>query len=210
MSQAKLPSFPAHPFGLLLVEGGDERSVCENIAGPTIWDNLVCWHRSGRDDLPNLARLARLEANFPHARSVGVVLEVEDDLTQALDLASRTLAVFGAPATPAHGVFAAGPLRAGIFLSPDGASHGCIETLCRLAVRDPVLAGCVDTLVGCAGLPHASVRNARATADEGWIKAYLSMLADPTLRFHQAFSTVGGIDPAHTAFDPLRSFLGGL
>ncbi len=73
-----------------------------------------------------------------------------------------------------------------------------------------MLAACVDALVGCAKHPHASQRNAQVAADKGWLKAYLSMLADPTLRFHQAFSAAGGIDPAHAAFDTLRSFLGEL
>jgi hypothetical protein len=32
---SRQPSFPARSFGLLLVEGGDERGVCEAVAGPT-------------------------------------------------------------------------------------------------------------------------------------------------------------------------------
>jgi hypothetical protein len=210
VSQHALPSFPDQPFGLLLVEGGDERGACENVAGPTTWAGLVCWYQHGRDNLPNLAGVATLAPNFRHARSIGVVLDVEDDLDKALDLASRTLAVFGATGTPAHGVVSAGSPRLGMFLSPDGSSQGSIETLCRHAVRDATLAKCVDALVGCAGHPHASQRNAQVAADKGWLKAYLSMLPDPSLRFHQAFSTPGGIDPAHEAFDPLRSFLGSL
>jgi len=208
--QHKLPEFPAQPFGLLLVEGGDERFACENIAGPATWANLVCWNQHGRDDLPKLAGLAKLAPNFHHARSIGLVLDVEDDLSKALDLASRTLAVFGATGTPAHGVISAGSPRVGMFLSPDGVSAGSIETLCRRAVRDAALAACVDALVGCAGYPHASRRNAQVAADKGWINAYLSMQPDPTLRFHQAFSTAGGIDPTHPTFDPLRAFLTGL
>jgi len=64
----------------------------------------------------------------------------------------------------------------------------------------------VDALIACAGSPHASQPNARAAEDKAWIKAYVAMLPDPTLRFHQAFIR-GGIDPAHQVLDPLRSFL---
>lgn len=46
-----------------------------------------------------------------------------------------------------------------------------------------------------------------ARAHKGWLRAYLGMLPDPSLRFHQAFTTLGGIDPGHAAFDPLRTFL---
>ncbi|HUE27810.1 MAG TPA: DUF3226 domain-containing protein, partial [Solirubrobacteraceae bacterium] len=115
----------------------------------------------------------------------------------------RTLAVFGALDTPAHGVLSGSSPRVGAFYSPDGASHGCIESLCRRAVRNAALAACVDQLVTCAGSPHAL----QAREDKGWLHAYLGMTADPKLRFHQAFAALDGIDPAHVAFDPLRAFL---
>jgi hypothetical protein len=200
---SRLPPFPAQPFALLLVEGGDERAVCEHVAGPSAWAGIVCWYRSGRDDLPGLARLAALDPNFSHARSIGLVLDVEDNLAAATAVAARTLAVFGAASIPTHGVLFAGPPQLGVFLSPDGASHGAIESLCRQAVRNNALAACVDQLVTCAGAPHALV----ARADKGWLRSYLGMTGDPSLRFHQAFTSPDGIDPAHAAFDGLRAFL---
>lgn len=199
----RLQTFPAAPFGLLLVEGGDERAVCEQVAGPAAWAGLVCWHRSGRDDLPGLARLAALDTNFVHARSIGVVLDAEDDLAGAQALAARTLAACRAAELPPHAAISGGSPRIGVFLSPDGASHGAIETLCRRAVRSAALAACVDQLVTCAGAPHAL----RARADKGWLRAYLGMTADPSLRFHQAFGAPDGIDAASPVFDGLRGFL---
>jgi hypothetical protein len=151
----------------------------------------------------NLANLTRNTANFAFARSVGVVLDVEQDLPAALALAAGTLAVFGATGTPAHGVLSAGSPRLGAFLIPDGARPGAVETLCRRAVRNPALAACVDQLVTCAGSPHPL----QAQADKGWLRAYLGMTADPNARFHQALALPDGIDPAHPAFDPLRAFL---
>jgi len=192
---------PPRPFGFLLVEGGDEQGVCAAVAGPIVWGGLWCWNAQGRDKLVREAALAAKDPNFSFARSAGIVLDVEDDPAAAHALAAGALAALGGTGT-------ARALDA--FLSPDGMSHGSIETLCRRAVRDAALAACVDALVGCAGHPHASQRNAQVAADKGWLKAYLSMLADPTLRFHQAFSTAGGIDPAHPTFDPLRAFLGKL
>jgi hypothetical protein len=199
--------FPARPFGLLLVEGGDERAACQAVAGAAAWTDLVCWWASGRDDLKNLARLAARDPSFYFARSVGVVLDVENNPTEAHAIAAATLAVFGATGTPAHGVVAGAPRRFGAFIAPDGVSHGCLETLCRQAIGASALAACVDALVTCAGTPHASRSNARAAEDKAWLKAYLAMLPDPTLRFHQAFGIPGGIDAANAAFDPLRTFL---
>lgn len=201
------PSMPDRPFGLLLVEGGDERAVCEAVVGPAAWASLCCWNVQGRDKLVRVARAARLDPNFTFARSIGVVLDVENNLADALALAVNSLAIFGFASTLVHGALSAGSPRLGAFLVPDGSAHGCIETLCRCAVRDPSLATCVDALAACAGFPHASLANAQANADKGWLKAYLGMLADPTLRFHQALSTPGGIDPTHAALDPLRTFL---
>lgn len=202
MSQ-KNPAFPAAPFGLLLVEGGDERAVCQAIAGPAAWSNLVCWNAQGRDQIVKLAALAALDPNVHNVRSVGVVLDMEDAGVVAHDIARRALAVFGATWAPAHGELQGSSPRLGAFLSPDGVAKGCIETLCRKAVSDMKLAACVDALVVCARAPHS----VQAHADKGWLRAYLGMCADPNLRFHQALMASDGIEPTHAAFDPLRAFL---
>jgi hypothetical protein len=203
MSRRQNPTFPTAPFGLLLVEGGDEKAVCEAVVGPGAWANLQCWCASGQADLHETARAAVRDANARHIRSVGVILDIEENPSQAYSIAAKTLAVFGGNGTPAHGALSTNPLPLGAFLVPDGVSNGSIETLCRKAVRNPTLAACVDALVSCAGSPHTN----QARADKGWLKAYMGMLPDPSLRFHQSFSIADGIDPAHAAFDPLRRFL---
>jgi hypothetical protein len=102
MSRRQNPPMPATAFGLLLVEGGDELAVCQIMAGQT-WSSLCGWKADSRD-LPNLARLARNDPNFRFARSVGVVLDVENDLTAAQNLANDTLAALGATGRAMHGV----------------------------------------------------------------------------------------------------------
>jgi hypothetical protein len=67
MSRRQNPTMPSVSFGLLLVEGGDELAVCQVLAG-SAWSGLCGWKADGRE-LPGLARLAKLEANFGHARS---------------------------------------------------------------------------------------------------------------------------------------------
>ena len=203
MSLRKNPPLPKAPFGLLLVEGGDERAVYAAVLGPAAWANLRCWYGDGRDDLPALATLAAADPNARFARAVGVVLDVEQGVTRALVIAGKALAAFGGVGAPAHASFVNNSPALGAFLAPDGVSHASIETLCRQAVRDARFAACVDALVGRAGSPHVLA----AGAAKGWLQAYLGMLAEPGLRFHQAFSAPGGIDPAHAVFDPLRQFL---
>lgn len=128
MSRPQNPSLPSVDFGLVLVEGGDERAIVQILAGQA-WTQLRCWNAGGRD-LPNLARLARNDPNFRHARSVGVILDVENSVADAHRIAQETLAVLGATSPGVHGVLTGSP-RLGLFLSPDGTGLGAIETLCR-------------------------------------------------------------------------------
>lgn len=205
MSRHQNPPMPSVGFGLLLVEGGDERAVCKVLAG-TAWNGLCCWKADGREDLQNLARLAKSDLNFEHARSVGLILDVEDSIGSAQILANETLAILGSTRSFVHGVLTGSP-RLGAFLSPDGVGPGSIETLCRQAVQDSALAVCVDQLVACAGTPHNTHTNSRAAEDKGWLKAYLGMTSKPDLRFDQAFTHRQGIDATHMAFASLREFI---
>lgn len=206
MTRRQDPPLPAHAFSLLIVEGGDEAAVCKAILGPEKWGDVACWTASGRTDLPATAALARLAPNYHFARSVGVILDIEDSLSETLGLAARTIAALELGPAPSHASFTSSTPRAGVFLVPDGGSSGCIETLCRAAVGDPKLATCVDALVACAGAPHTTV----SRAAKGWLHAYLSMLPRPISHFHQALNTPGGIDTNHSIFAPLRSFLAAL
>jgi hypothetical protein len=204
MSPRETPSFPAKPFGLLLVEGGDEESLCKAVAETGVWAELCCWNARGRDSLRSLAGNAKRQPNFGYVRSVGLVLDTEGDPQAALKLAEQTLTQFGHNLPLVHGAVAGQPLRCGVFLSPDGQSAGSTEGLCRAAVRDLKVAACVDALVVCSTVPHPN----KARADKAWLQAYLAMFPEPH-RFHDAFDPEKGnsIDPSHRAFDPLRSFL---
>jgi hypothetical protein len=204
MSPRANAPFPGKPFGLLLVEGGDEESLCKAVAGPMVWPELCCWKASGRDDLRALARAAKLAPNFMHARSAGLVLDAEDNPHAALRLAEETLAELGNSLPLTHGTVAGHPLRFGVFLAPDGKSAGSIEVLCRAAVRDPKVAACVDALAACATVPHPT----QALAAKGWTQAYFAMFPRPH-RLQDAFDPKkgGSIDPTHLAFDSLQNFL---
>jgi uncharacterized protein DUF3226 len=196
------PQTPASPFGFLLVEGGDERSACRFIVGDAAWTNLVCWKAEGRQDLPELATLAAKDANFALAHSVGVVLDAEDSLAAAQLIAIQTAAALGGTFS-AHGAFSTGTPKIGVFIAPDGQAPGCIETLCRPAVRSQKISACVHSFLACSSPAHTTV----GKRDKGWLHAYSSMLDDPDKRFFQTFSDAKGIDPSHGVFQPLRAFL---
>jgi hypothetical protein len=207
MTRRQNPTMPRSDFGFLLVEGGDESALCRNLAGAS--HSLCCWKVDGRDFVP-LAQLAKNDPNFRFARSIGVVLDVENDLAAARAIAQDALNVFGATESFVHGELTGSP-RMGTFLLPNDQDNGAIETLCRRAVRDQALATCTDALVACAGQPpHAANVNARANEDKGWLRAYLGMISPPDLRFHQALEHPQGIDLGHDAFAPLRAFVSAL
>ncbi|RKH65080.1 DUF3226 domain-containing protein [Corallococcus aberystwythensis] len=199
----KQPPFPTEPFGLLLVEGGDEEKLCKAIAGPAVWGSLVCWNARGRPNITELARLAAQDPSFRYARSVGVLLDMEDDPVGTQGLIQEALAALNVTAPFVHGAFVPGAApRVGVFVSPDGQQTGSIEGLCKQAVRDPALTSCVNALVTCAGQPHTT----QARGMKGWLDAYLAMQPEP-LRLHQALNGSKVFDLNHVAFDPLRAFL---
>jgi hypothetical protein len=107
MSRRQNPPMPGTAFGLLLVEGGDELAVCRIVAGQA-WNGLCGWKADGRD-LPNLARLARNDPNFGFVRSVGIVLDAENDVVAAQSLANDTLAALGATGPAVHGILGGSP-----------------------------------------------------------------------------------------------------
>lgn len=77
--------------------------------------------------------------------------------------------------------------------------------LCEIVVG-PEKWACVDSLVDCVKKNHAKPQD----GDKAWLSAYLAMLPDPRMRLHSenVFNPdAGGIDPAHSDFDPLRRFL---
>ncbi|WP_233602391.1 DUF3226 domain-containing protein [Corallococcus sp. CA047B] len=188
---------------MLLVEGGDEQKLCEAVAGPSVWSGLVCWKASGRADLPNLAKLATRDPSFSYARSVGVLLDMEDSPTETTKLVQETRDALKVTLPFVHGAFVPGAApKVGVFISPDGQQTGSIDGLCKQAVCNPSLASCVNALVACAGQPHTTV----ARGMKGWLDAYLAMLSKP-MRLHQALEDPQVFDLKHPAFDPLRVFL---
>ena len=202
MTRTDRTPLPAKPHALLLVEGGDESNLCRAIAGPA-WAGMHCWNVKGRDRLPLEAEAARLDPNYGFVRSVGIVMDIEDSLPRAVEIAKATLEALASPGAPTHGVVAHGR---GVFFLPDGSNPGALESLCRRAVRDPARAQCADALLKCAGAGHQTT----AAVDKAWLRAYLATLPDPTLRFYQVLDHPLGIDPSSPAFDPLREFLANL
>jgi hypothetical protein len=204
MKHTNAPIPASSKCGLLLVEGGDERAVCRALVDQATWAKVHCWQASGREDLPPLGALAARDPNFANAQSIGILLDAEDDFLAAQALAIQTVTALGGTASVER-VFSGTP-RIGFFIAPELGVAGCIETLCKRAVRSAAISTCVDSLVACVAPAHVTV----GQQDKAWLKAYSSMLDNPNLRFHQVFDDPQGIDPAHMVFDQLKKFLADL
>ena len=102
MSRRANAPLPGSSFALLMVEGGDEVSLCKAMLALAPNPGLVLWHAEGSSDLPRLAGLAAKDPNIAGARSVSLLLDVEDDFLAARQLALQALKHFDASVVPTH------------------------------------------------------------------------------------------------------------
>lgn len=98
MSTRENAPLPSTPFALLIVEGGDEVSLCRALNPGS---DLVFWNARGRDNITVLAALAAKDPNIAGARSVSVLLDVEEDAVAARSLAFEALKHFDPAVVPA-------------------------------------------------------------------------------------------------------------
>jgi hypothetical protein len=207
MSSKDNPPLPPTPHVLLLVEGGDERTLCREVVGQSRWTQLHCWLAHGLSNLPALASLAFNDPNFGQATSIGIVVDAEQSVALAQSLALAALGNMGITAnTVTHAVVAAAQPRIGIFVSPNGLSTGSIETLCKQAVPAGYVRNCVDGYFNCINATYST----DARRDKAWLRAYLASLPDPSLRWDQVVGPGKPIDSSSNAFDGLRTFLNSL
>ncbi len=197
-----LDPFPATgPFSILIVDGGDDRRLVDAILGAR--PNIV----HGKDLALDLQlRNAKDTSGFERAVAVGVVTDCEADPAGRLVSARAAIAqIPGAPSDLAHAeVRTVNGRRFGIFLVPDGDTPGGLETLLRRAWGPTPRDRCVDDYLTCVGPTGATVAN----RDKAWLKAWTAGAQNPDLRPEQLIGR--DIDPGHSTFDPLRSFLDAL
>jgi hypothetical protein len=121
---------------------------------------------------------------------------------------TSTLRNNGLPVPTAHGVFVTGPPRVAVFVMPDGAADGMLESLCRAAVSSDPATPCVVTYLDCLakaavpGTPHPPNRQ-----DKAFVRAFLASRPEPDKLLGQA-AQAGYWPWADAAFAPLLAVLG--
>jgi hypothetical protein len=111
------------------------------------------------------------------------------------------------PVPTTHGVFVAGPPRVAVFVMPDGATDGMLESLCREAVGSDPATPCVVSYLDCLakagvpGTPHPANRQ-----DKAFVRAFLASRPEPDKLLGQA-AQAGYWPWADAAFAPLIAVL---
>jgi hypothetical protein len=198
---------------LLIVEGKDEKEFFDAV----LRDHL---HLADTQVLPiggktNLGRNLKTLKNapdFPQVKAVAVVRDADfpapsaavPAAVQAFNAIRGALTAPGVllPCPAAHGQFAAGPPRVGVFVMPNGVDHGMLETLCLQAVATAVEFHCLDEYFACLqghGVVPNNLHKARA-------HAWLSSRPEPDRRVGEA-ARAGYWPWAAPEFTPLWDFL---
>jgi hypothetical protein len=95
--------------------------------------------------------------DFARVGSLAIVRDADEttpgatvsSAAQAMQSVCGSLRHVGLPYPAAHGQFAAGPPRVGIFIVPNGVDDGMLETLCLLSVSTLPEFACVDGYFQC-------------------------------------------------------------
>ncbi len=199
---------------ILIVEGRDEEmffdAALRDHLGLT---DIQIMPIGGKTQLSrNLTGLVNV-AGFPTVQSLAILRDA--DLTapgathtsaaQAFQSVCGSLQHVGLPCPAAHGQFAAGPPRVGIFIVPNGVDDGMLETLCLMSVASLPEFPCVDSYFQCLQGHGAIPNNPHKARAHAW----LASRPEPDRRVGEA-AQAGYWPWDSDAFRDLWTFIGSL
>ena len=195
---------------LLLVEGNDDVQFFRRIIGRRQCEGIQIIEYGGKDRLGTFLTnvlVPRVRAT-DLVRIVSVVRDADCDYDRAFQsvgdsLQHAGLPVPGAPMTYAHGTLDGAAFQVSVYIMPDNAAGGDLETLILRAVEGRTALDCVDTYIECLKERGITVQHERKTK----LHAFLaSDPGDPTLQPGQAIDA--GVIPWNSpAFDGVHRFL---
>ncbi len=200
---------------VLIVEGKDEKEFFDAVLRDHLHlADVQVFPIGGKTNLGRNLKTLKNDPGFPQVTAVAVVRDADiaapgatvTAAVQAFNAIQGALTAPGVqlPCPPAHGQFADGPPRVGVFVMPDGVDDGMLETLCLQAVAAAAefhcLADYFTCLQGHGIVPIAkNLHKARA-------HAWLSSRPEPDLRVGEA-AQKGYWPWAAPEFTPLWDFL---
>lgn len=145
-------------------------------------------------------------SGFAAVKALGIVRDAEADPVAAFQSVRDALQQAKLPAPSAVGQVIDARPRVGIFILPDGASAGSLETLLLRTVADDPAMPCIEDFFTCIQ-QRTGIR--QANRDKARVHAFLASRDNPGLRSGQAFEA-GYWPQDHQAFELVKDFLRGL
>ncbi len=193
---------------LLLVEGRDEVNLFEALL-------KHCFAAVGKQDIQiidaggrhsfrrNLTAIAAAARARPTLRAVGAVRDADDNARSAFQSVCDALRHAGYEPPSVHGAVSDGDPPVGVFILPDGAGNGAVETLCRQSVTGDEASRCVEAFIDC--LKEQRALRSR-NEDKTFAHAYLAAGEDPVARVGEG-ARQGMWDFDSEAFAEMSDFL---
>ncbi|HKP05120.1 MAG TPA: DUF3226 domain-containing protein [Chthoniobacterales bacterium] len=160
-----------------------------------------------KDNFGNFLKDVTILPGFEaQVHTLAVVRDAEHDAAAAFASVRHALIEVGLPAPNAPGEVAGDDRRVGVFIVPDNADSGMIETLCLRSVASDPAFSCLDEFFECVfqrvGMPPSNMHKARA-------QAFLA--TRQKVDYHVGRAADAGVwNFEHEAFAPLEKFLRGL
>jgi hypothetical protein len=197
---------------LILCEGKDEENFFTALLAHLGRSDVQVLQVQGKHGFSPRITLLVQDPNF---RTVTDVLVVRDadcvadgaGFSQTWRSVTQVLRQNNLPVPTAHAQFVPGPPRVAVFVMPDGASDGMLETLCWRAVQGDPAVPCVVAYFDClknAGLAH--IPHLPRNTDKAFMHAFLASRPEPDKRLGEA-AQASYLDWTATAFVPLIDLL---
>jgi hypothetical protein len=186
--------------GLIHIEQYSPRTAEAGSAGGETW-------------IPSYVSGLRIRPGFEHVRSIGFVRDADRGPKAKLLSLRYHLKAAALPVPRSHGAFATrsrpDSMSVGVFIMPDGVSHGALEDLYLAAVehqsvvaRDRALV-CVDSFLDCL---DPGSRTSSANRAKRRLRAWLTTRADPTILPGQAVTRLA-LRTDCPPLEPIKAFL---
>ena len=139
---------------LLLVEGRDEvnlfDALLKHCLGAPGKQDIQIIDAGGKDRFRRrILAIQAAAASHPPLRSLGVIRDADDNAGTAFQSVCDALRYARYEPPRAHGEVSDGNPAVGVFIVPDGADAGAIESLCRRSVARVEASRCVEAYIDC-------------------------------------------------------------
>lgn len=201
--------------GMLLVEGKDEENLLRALITAYAPENpslagIQIRGAGGKDGFPaeleavRIAAIRHSEESDKPLHAIGILRDADHDAAAAFQSVERAVRRAGLKPPAQHGQFSDAAPSIGIFIVPDDASPGAIETICRSSVEATHAARCAEEYLTC--LSQEGPTRSAARTDKAFAHAFLASGDNPVARVGEG-AKAGVWDFSHPAFAALRSFI---